>query len=282
MRHIDARPSGSAYDDWHSRACKERTKLIDAWKAECEAAARDQRPIVWKPNINADLYKEFRKIFLYEAFRLKCAYCEINHSDGYPVQVEHYRPKGMVTENRRAIRHPGYFWLAFEWWNLVPSCAHCNTNHTDPLGVSHPGKLNEFPVRGSRVGVPSENPDDWQAELADEQPVLLNPYFDYPEDEVGFDVTTGAAVPETVRGKETINICDLSRISLCEKRLSLRTFELRGMLFDLMDLKDIDIIAPPSIELSLWRKRLIQSHLEQMTACAHLSSKDTKSDNESP
>jgi len=134
VRHVASRPTGPAYEAWRNRAVAARNKLVEAWEAEREAAARESRSVAWKHKFNEDLYKEFRQVFLFEAFHRKCAYCEVNHSDGYPVQVEHYRPKAGVTDNRQMIEHSGYFWLAYEWWNLVPSCAHCNTNHTDPLG----------------------------------------------------------------------------------------------------------------------------------------------------
>ncbi len=107
MGRVNARPAGPAYENWRERAIAARNKLIEAWKAESETAARESRPIAFRAKINEDLYKELRKIFLFESFHQKCAYCEVNHSDGYPVQVEHYRPKGAVTENREPIDHPG-------------------------------------------------------------------------------------------------------------------------------------------------------------------------------
>ena len=270
MRRVDARPAGPGFQAWSDRASVARQKLIEAWQAEREAAARENRPVAWRPSFNEALYKGLRQVFLFEAFHQKCAYCEVNHSDGYPVQVEHYRPKGGVTENREATEHKGYFWLAYEWWNLVPSCAHCNTNHTDPCGGPHPGKKNEFPVGGARVTEPSDNPALWPEELAVECAALLNPYFDTPEEHIDFEPTTGAAIPNSPRGKATIEVCDLNRPSLRDKRLSLRGHALLGMVFDLMGLKAMDDIVPPSAELSLWRKRIIWDYLQKMIACAGL------------
>eukprot|EP01034_Spumella_vulgaris_P009128 gene9128-11597_t len=56
-------------------------------------------------------------------FHGKCAYCETFYSASAPVDVEHYRPKGAVSENPN---HPGYWWLAMSWDNLLPSCIDCN------------------------------------------------------------------------------------------------------------------------------------------------------------
>jgi hypothetical protein len=51
-----------------------------------------------------------------------------------------------------------------------------------------------------------------------EQPLLLHPYFDRPEDEIDFD-TNGIPFGLTDRGKETIEACDLARIALVEDRV---------------------------------------------------------------
>ncbi len=39
-----------------------------------------------------------------------------------PVDVEHYRPKNAVADTE----HEGYWWLAMDWTNLLPSCIDCN------------------------------------------------------------------------------------------------------------------------------------------------------------
>ena len=53
----------------------------------------------------------------------KCAYCESFYAGTQPVDVEHYRPKGKVDG---MAGHPGYWWLAGRWENLLPSCIDCN------------------------------------------------------------------------------------------------------------------------------------------------------------
>ena len=275
MTHVDVRPLGPEYDHWSRRAKAARDKLVEEWTVEREAAVREGRAVDWKPKFDTKLYRQFRGVFLFAAFSEKCAYCEVKHTDGYPIQVEHYRPKAGVTEKRRPIQHAGYFWLAYEWWNLIPSCAHCNTNHTDPQGAAHPGKKNEFPIDGVRVIVPSDNPEAWFAELEAERASLLNPYFDQPEGSIDFDPSTGAAVPKCPRGKATIEICDLNRPSLRDKRLSLRQDALFSMLKRLVfDLEDLDSIVPASSELSLWRRKIVQDHARHVPVRAHLTEAD--------
>jgi hypothetical protein len=73
-------------------------------------------------------------------------HCEREIS-GYYGDAEHYRPKGAVKYKTEAgeledatcevlnprqgrivtQRHPGYFWLAYDWRNLLPSCVFCNS-----------------------------------------------------------------------------------------------------------------------------------------------------------
>src|SRR5579872_571430 len=67
---------------------------------------------------------------LAKSYSYKCAYCErICKAD-----IEHYRPKKAVDEE---AQHPGYYWLCYEWSNLLPSCITCNRE-----GSKH----NHFPV----------------------------------------------------------------------------------------------------------------------------------------
>lgn len=68
----------------------------------------------------------------------KCAYCESYDNE---FEVEHYRPKASVLGET----HPGYYWLAYEWTNLLPACHDCNK-------VGSKGYL--FPIIGTRMMAP--------------------------------------------------------------------------------------------------------------------------------
>lgn len=101
------------------------------------------------------LWKEL-KLHLFEQYSNKCAYCE---STVFPVSrgdVEHYRPKKGVSGEPG---HHGYYWLAYDTKNMLPSCERCNRP---------PGKGNHFPVVGPRASSPEDN-------ITLEQPLLLNP-----------------------------------------------------------------------------------------------------------
>jgi uncharacterized protein (TIGR02646 family) len=88
---------------------------------------------------------------LFDAFLGKCAYCEVQFVLDQTGDVEHFRPKaGVVDEHDQRVDHPGYYWLAYEWSNLLPSCSKCNrlTKTKDGRRV---GKGERFPVMGRRA-----------------------------------------------------------------------------------------------------------------------------------
>ena len=143
------------------------------------------------------------------AYKNKCAYCErICKAD-----IEHYRPKKGVEEDKD---HDGYYWLCYEWTNLIPSCINCNREG---------GKHNQFPIIGNRV----KNPLIIKGELdlttckagnkplLDEIPFLLHPEVDRPEDYFDFVIDPNGegirirGIDGQNRGDRTIEICLLNR-----------------------------------------------------------------------
>lgn len=155
---------------------------------------------------------------LLEIYHDKCAYCETKE---FAPDVEHYRPKKGVTE---AANHPGYYWLCYEWSNLIPACHFCNARK---------GKKNQFPLiaENNRVGLPSflQNGDLDEAAcqaqnppLIDEMPFLFNPEIDDPSPHFQFD-TNGKieGIDSESRAEKTIEICDLNRQNLLYRRQTL-------------------------------------------------------------
>jgi uncharacterized protein (TIGR02646 family) len=144
------------------------------------------------------------------SYKNKCAYCErLCKAD-----IEHYRPKGKVDEDEG---HPGYFWLCYEWTNLLPSCITCNREG---------GKHNQFPIMGNRVFSPDLLPNDhlaldtfkaYSATLLAERPMLLHPEIDHPENYFAFSVDPEGigirlvGIDPEGRGTSTIEICRLNR-----------------------------------------------------------------------
>lgn len=138
-----------------------------------------------KENISSDYYRGCAPdgnglphqdvvIALKGIYNNKCAFCE---SKRYKPEVEHFRPKKMVVGLPKT-EHNGYYWLCYEWTNLIPSCSDCNDT-----------KGNHFPIfnEDKRVYSPTYNLDNslcedeniyYNAPLIDEKPVLLHPEYD--------------------------------------------------------------------------------------------------------
>lgn len=84
------------------------------------------------------------------------------------VAVEHFRPKsGWRQKPRDSLNKSAYFWLSYEWENLLFACDRCND-------VAHKGNL--FPLSNPSKRADSANPD-----VGNEKPLLINPYIIDPE-----------------------------------------------------------------------------------------------------
>ena len=150
-------------------------------------------------------------------FHGKCAYCEEIITSNQRGDVEHYRPKGAVSnaENQPVklrvggedIPHPGYYWLAYDWRNLLPSCILCNQLSRGDESLL--GKGNRFPVEGDNAWEPGGE--------AAERPLILNPCFDDPEEHLGLD-DTGLLFWKSERGEATVKILGLNERNLPERR----------------------------------------------------------------
>ena len=197
------------------KACIEPTETA-AWKKWCAdgtAAANEHlsehqegKSIV----IKEALYKR-RKQDIFAMFHGKCAYCEALFILDQTGDVEHFRPKAKVTDinNLEVPGHPGYFWLAYDWHNLLPSCNKCNRPSKDRDGKIL-GKWNRFPVRDTYATTPEA--------IAGEAPLLLNPASDDPSAHIKFDPDTGVVFSDTPEGKTCIEVLGLNREGLPEAR----------------------------------------------------------------
>jgi uncharacterized protein (TIGR02646 family) len=155
----------------------------------------------------------------------KCAYCEARYDDTEPVDVEHFRPKGAI-ETPLGRKRPGYWWLAAEWSNLLPSCIRCNRCETVLLHDGTEvliGKGNHFPLfdeslRAAEMG-----------EEVRELPMLLNPCVDNPADYLQHlvdDDGRSILIPREsdensttyVRGRKSIDLYGLNRAALVSDR----------------------------------------------------------------
>jgi uncharacterized protein (TIGR02646 family) len=139
----------------------------------------------------------------------KCAYCECSTDFGAYLEIEHYRPKKRV---KGKARHKGYYWLTYEWSNLLLICQKCNK-----------AKLDNFPLEptGKRVMEPAAiNKKYFRANskiFKAEKPLLLHPEIDEPAEHFIFR-PNGKMRGVTEYGKSTIKICKLNREPLVIER----------------------------------------------------------------
>ena len=157
----------------------------------------------------------------------KCCYCE-RKVDRYD-DVEHFRPKACYQQTAGgALQTPGYYALAYDWENLLVSCAICNRSH----------KRNLFPLAdpSRRAVLPADA-------IADETPLLLNPALLDPEQYITFDLEAPVAINNNPYGRATIEATGLDRDELnnARRELLLEIFVKRDILLYLETL-------PPSAE----------------------------------
>ena len=212
---------------------------------------------------------------LTELFYGKCAYCEVKFAFAMPVATELFRPKTGVTERPE---HPGYWWLASDWDNMLISCPDCNRVRTE--AGERTGKGNRFPLVDERQRAfgPGEEHK--------ERPLLLDPCRDFPEEHLVFD-ETGRVVSDTQQGQMTISVLGLNRIGLVESRreagLGLKqTFsiidgflagpsdEVPAVLADLIG-ELMDSIGPDQ-EFAGLKRQLARPTIDRLTRKGHLDS----------
>lgn len=163
------------------------------WKESCNSATREliNREQRGEDIVITDLYKRYKNVFFKtdENFFGKCVYCESLITNTHPGDIEHFRPKGGVTDidnkpikimkNGIEVTHPGYYWLAYELSNLLPSCEDCNRLSSGNSEGKTIGKGMKFPVNGRYAINPGEEDN--------EEPLLINPVFEDPEQYLEID-----------------------------------------------------------------------------------------------
>lgn len=160
------------------------------------------------------------RIALEELFHEKCAYCR-KPTEDTDWEVEHFRPKKRVAERGN---HPGYYWLAYKWENLYPSCERCNQHRRDKPRWGNRrygragGKADQFPLMDEANRAMSHDDD-----VGLERPLLIDPCGnDDPERHLDYDVK-GEIYPRrgSVLGRATIDVLNLNRSRLHKPRAKL-------------------------------------------------------------
>lgn len=173
-------------------------------KSELQLATEHMEKIAAGEKLKAFGFARYKEVSVKNAleklFHGKCAYCESFYAGFQPVDVEHYRPKGEVEG---VSGHPGYWWLAMEWSNLLPSCIDCNRRRnqkTPKPGEDRlvalradgdfdrsrsilSGKQSAFPLMVGSAH--AARPDD---DIEAEKRLLLDPTRDDPDRHIVFHV----------------------------------------------------------------------------------------------
>lgn len=161
-------------------------------------------PLVFDRTIYAH---EAVKQTLRECQHDKCCFCESRVSHVAFGDVEHFRPKAAyrAAPNGPLIQ-PAYFWLAYEWTNLMFACEPCNRRH----------KASHFPLlaEADRASTPDHD-------LSREQPIFIDPSAEDPSLHIGFREEYPFAVGESQRGESTWRALGLDREPLAERRRDL-------------------------------------------------------------
>lgn len=136
-----------------------------------------------------DTYRKVSRA-LWSMQHMRCCYCEVFVHQEYN-DVEHYRPCSL------------YWWLAWDWSNLLFACSRCNRKHKHDAFELAPG---------SRRLVPEEVPP------GSEMPLLLDPAAVDPRGHIGYVCVKGKWMPigRSSAGTHTIELLDLDSDALIE------------------------------------------------------------------
>jgi hypothetical protein len=227
------------FDPEHLRG--EQRSWWEEWSQRAEAATREA--LEWTPEqgklkLKASVWRPAREWLFKNVFAEKCAYCEAKVPHVSPGAAEHWRPKLAVSVcdedgkrkriERDGVPHPGYYWLAYHWRNLVPVCPDCNSGK---------GKDTQFPIEGEYVFGPDEclGLEDLDKR---EKPLLLHPFHGGSRDprlHLAFD-EHGMPHPRkgSKHGVASIAVFHLDREALNDERRQ-RYEDVREFLYNAID-----------------------------------------------
>ncbi len=169
-----------------------------------------------KFDFNSGIYgRSSVKEALIDAQYGKCAFCESKVTHVAPGDVEHFRPKkGYRQRKGDPLGRPGYYWLAYEWSNLLFACEICNRRH----------KRNLFPLQN-----PSQRARSHHDNYRREKPLFIHPAEEDPAQFIEFHKHEVVALHP--RGAVTIVALGLDRPELDVRRE--KRYEILESLYDL-------------------------------------------------
>jgi hypothetical protein len=134
----------------------------------------------------------------------KCSFCESKVTHVAFGDVEHFRPKAAFRAIQgNDLTRPGYYWLAYEWTNLLFACEPCNRRH----------KGNLFPLIDEATRARSHTDD-----VTREIPLFIDPTTEDPTAHIGFREEYPYPIGGSPRGDATLRALGLDRPELVERR----------------------------------------------------------------
>ncbi|MEN9867087.1 MAG: hypothetical protein RL748_2677 [Pseudomonadota bacterium] len=165
---------------------------------------------------------------LFSQQKMKCCYCEYKPRKPFN-PVEHYRPKAEAKRKPGSTDRHGYWWLAWNWDNLLFSCQICNSS----------AKGSHFPLAHGSTALQAE-----EMPPGKEQPLLLNPRLDNPVLHLQFIWQDAKTDPEgwyvhplnaSERGEKTIEIMKLNAPAHLDARTDYLSNFMGGLLEEFND-----------------------------------------------
>lgn len=185
------------------------------WRVDAARAAKElarQLRTIGSFTVDEQLYKKMKTVYC-DMYHRKCAYCESPLQVDAWDQLDHFRPKNAVRDAENELvqvgvgagrrDHPGYYWLAYDWTNLVPVCGMCNVRKSARFPLMPGSKYATRP--GGEKG---------------EKPVFLHPGLgrENPANHFEYLAKNGYLKPKTERARLMIEILDLNREGLVDER----------------------------------------------------------------
>ncbi len=156
----------------------------------------------------------------------KCCFCESKFRATSAGDVEHARPKGAVLKpGEKSLTFPGYYWLAYEWRNLLLACENCNRRF----------KRNHYPLMDESVRVRHHVDHPL---LALEIPLLINPLEEDAQQYITFEDEVPKPKDQSHRGELSIACYGLCRKPLNDARAEY--LEILKLLYESLDFEDVN------------------------------------------
>lgn len=192
----------------------------------------------------------------------KCAYCETPSEGKSFVGVDSFRPNSDALNLDGTVSPNHYWWLMYDWENLVPACMNCNRL-----------KGRRFPIDGKRAEIGATG-----NALNAETPLLIDPFSDQPADDLIFS-EDGLVAGKSERGRISVEVYSLNREvlvasrrdALAEFRLTLKRFASRRSVSD----SDLRALVADNQPFAGAKRQFLQSWLTELNLQAgRASSRD--------